>query len=98
MALNATPAPDAPAINAAQCPLCSQPNQCAMEQARLSGQTLTHPCWCTNTDFSAALLASVPAPAQRLSCICVACTVRSGNGSGSGSGNGTSASVVAPHA
>lgn len=75
MALNATPVPDAPAINAAQCPLCKQPNQCAMEQARLSGQALPGPCWCTHTGFSAALLASVPLAAQQRACICAACAV-----------------------
>jgi hypothetical protein len=30
-------------------------------------------CWCTRLDFSAELLARVPAEAQRLACICPAC-------------------------
>ena len=74
-------------FNAAQCPLCKQPNQCAMEQARLSGQALTHPCWCTSARFSAELLASVPAAAQRLSCICAACAA----------GRNSPTPVMAPH-
>jgi hypothetical protein len=31
------------------------------------------PCWCTRVDFSADLLARVPAPAQGQACICAAC-------------------------
>jgi hypothetical protein len=54
------------------CPLCGRTNQCAMEVERATGQAQP-PCWCTQVDFSAELLARVPAPAQRLSCICAAC-------------------------
>jgi hypothetical protein len=43
-----------------------------MEVERATGQAQP-PCWCTQVDFSAELLARVPAPAQRLSCICAAC-------------------------
>jgi hypothetical protein len=34
-------------------------------------------CWCTRLDFSAELLARVPAEAQRRACLCPACA-RSG--------------------
>lgn len=54
------------------CPLCGQPNQCAMEVERLTGEKQP-PCWCTQVDFSAELLARVPASQQRLACICAAC-------------------------
>lgn len=54
------------------CPLCGRTNQCAMEAARTAGQPQPA-CWCTKLDFSADLLARVPARAQRLACICPAC-------------------------
>lgn len=31
------------------------------------------PCWCTQVDFGADLLARVPPDAQRKACICEAC-------------------------
>jgi hypothetical protein len=43
-----------------------------METARETGAA-PQPCWCTQVDFSAELLARVPADAQRLACICPAC-------------------------
>lgn len=43
-----------------------------MEVQRATG-TPQPPCWCTQVDFGADLLARVPAEAQRLSCICPAC-------------------------
>ncbi|MEJ5992008.1 cysteine-rich CWC family protein [Ramlibacter sp. PS3R-8] len=54
------------------CPLCGQPNRCAMEVQRATGEAQP-PCWCTQLDFTADLLARVPAQAQRLACICAAC-------------------------
>lgn len=54
------------------CPLCGQPNRCAMEAARASGQPQP-PCWCTTARFPPELLARVPEPARRLACICPAC-------------------------
>lgn len=67
-----TPSTPDPAL----CPLCGQPNRCAMELARETG-VQQGPCWCTQVDFDAGLLARVPQPAQRLACICAACA--SGN-------------------
>ena len=55
-----------------KCPLCGKPNQCAMEIARESGVD-AGPCWCVNVDFSADLLAKLPADAQNKACICKAC-------------------------
>jgi hypothetical protein len=46
-----------------------------MERARTSGEAQP-PCWCTQVDFSAELLARVPAQAQGLACICPACARR----------------------
>ena len=53
-------------------PLCGKLNQCAMEIARETGEN-TGPCWCVNVDFSADLLALLPAEAQNKACICKAC-------------------------
>ncbi|HET8746582.1 MAG TPA: cysteine-rich CWC family protein [Ramlibacter sp.] len=54
------------------CPLCGQPNRCAMELERETG--VRQPaCWCTQVDFGAELLARVPPEAQRRACICPAC-------------------------
>ena len=64
------------APQASLCPLCGQPNRCAMEVERETG-VVQGPCWCTRVDFSAELLARVPPQAQRLACICSACA-RSG--------------------
>ncbi|MBA4255733.1 MAG: hypothetical protein C0445_07655 [Polaromonas sp.] len=63
------PAPPDPGC----CPVCGQPNQCAMELARQTGAASTEPCWCTQVNFSAELLARVPAQAQGLACICARC-------------------------
>jgi hypothetical protein len=43
-----------------------------MELERATG-VAQGPCWCTQVDFAAELLESVPASAQRLACICPAC-------------------------
>lgn len=70
--MHATP-PTLTAIDPALCPLCGQANLCAMEQARASGTPATEPCWCTQIDFGADLLARVPEAARRVSCICAVC-------------------------
>jgi hypothetical protein len=62
----------APAVDPCRCPLCGQPNACANEQARVSGEAQPA-CWCTAVHFSPGLLARVPAEAQRRACICAAC-------------------------
>jgi hypothetical protein len=58
--------------DAAHCPVCGKPNQCAMEVERSSGQKQP-PCWCTQVDFSAALLAQIPAESKGLACVCSDC-------------------------
>jgi hypothetical protein len=58
-----------------RCPLCGQPNACANETARATGQAQP-PCWCTEVDFSAELLQRVPAELQRKACICSACATK----------------------
>lgn len=61
-----------PAIATTRCPLCGGDNRCAMEVERETG-VKQGPCWCTQVDFSADLLARVPPEAQRKACICAAC-------------------------
>lgn len=63
-----TPPPPDPRL----CPLCGRTNQCAMEAERATGQPQP-PCWCTQVDFGADLLARLPTEAQGLACICPAC-------------------------
>ena len=64
-----------PAIDATLCPLCREPNRCALEIQRETG--VKQPaCWCTQLDFTAELLAEVPPEAENLSCICAACAGR----------------------
>lgn len=64
--------PATPPIDPGLCPLCGSPNRCAMEIERDTG-VKQGPCWCTQVDFSAGLLARVPAAAKNTACICAAC-------------------------
>ena len=59
-----------------RCPLCGQPNRCAMEIERETG-VKQGPCWCVSVDFTPALLARVPAEPQNQACICAACAATS---------------------
>jgi hypothetical protein len=59
-------------VDPCACPLCGQPNQCAMAAAKHSGQAVS-PCWCVQVSFSADLLARVPEAAQNKACICETC-------------------------
>lgn len=54
------------------CPLCGQPNRCAMEVERDTG-VKQPPCWCTQVDFSQELLGRVPPALRGTACICGAC-------------------------
>lgn len=63
-------------MDATHCPLCGQPNRCAMELEKDTG--VKQPaCWCTQVDFSAELLRALPVEAQGAACICAACAVKS---------------------
>lgn len=64
-----------PTADPTRCPICGQPNRCAMEVEREIG-VAQGPCWCTGVDFSTDLLARVPAAARRQSCICAACAAK----------------------
>jgi len=61
-----------PALNPQNCPLCGQPNQCAMEVERTTG-IQQPPCWCTQAQFTAELLNKIPETARGVACLCPAC-------------------------
>lgn len=54
------------------CPLCQQPNQCAMEVEQAIG-VKQPPCWCSQAKFEAALLSRIPEHARGKACLCNAC-------------------------
>jgi len=64
--------PKAPEIDPARCPLCGEPNRCAMEIERATGQK-QGPCWCVSATFSPELLERVPAAGAGQACICARC-------------------------
>lgn len=61
-----------PPYPADRCPLCGQPNACAMEIQKATGK-VPDTCWCVNMGFTPELLAQVPTEAQGKACICAAC-------------------------
>lgn len=61
-----------PANTPTRCPLCGQPNACAMEVERTTGIKQA-PCWCTHITFSETLLARIPEAQRGQACICAAC-------------------------
>jgi hypothetical protein len=72
-----TTAPSTPdAFCASLCPLCGQPNGCAMEQ-RQDAEATPVPCWCTTVTFTEELLQRIPAAARRKACVCLRCATRS---------------------
>ena len=62
-------------FDATSCPLCGQPNRCAMEIERASGEKQP-PCWCTQVDFNREVLELIPKEARGIACICRACATR----------------------
>ena len=65
-----------PALDPCHCPLCGQPNACAMATPN-TGAAASSPCWCTLVQFSADLLKQVPEAARNKACICAACVTAS---------------------
>ena len=64
------------AMDPCRCPLCGQPNACAMVSPE-GGAAPAGPCWCTRVHFSADLLQAVPEAARNQACICAACVAAS---------------------
>ena len=54
------------------CPICQQPNVCAMEKAKATG-TKPERCWCMDAVFTPAVMDQVPAAAKGKACICAKC-------------------------
>ena len=59
-------------VNPNICPVCGQPNQCAMEIAKATGNPADE-CWCASMVFSAEALSRVPPQALNKACICKKC-------------------------
>lgn len=57
-----------PAIDTSRCPLCGQPNQCA-----ISAGLPPESCWCMQTPVSQDALAQLPDEARGKACICPVC-------------------------
>ncbi|MFC1996399.1 cysteine-rich CWC family protein [Chloroflexota bacterium] len=56
------------ALDTAICPLCGEPNHCAMAaDANTSG------CWCESIIFPEELLEKIPENAVRKTCVCQKC-------------------------
>ncbi|MCA3010245.1 MAG: cysteine-rich CWC family protein [Phycisphaerales bacterium] len=58
-------------FDAAHCPLCGQPNACA-----LADRTATRSCsdcWCARTTIAPAVLARIPVAARGVACVCARC-------------------------
>ncbi|UCG11811.1 MAG: cysteine-rich CWC family protein [Deltaproteobacteria bacterium] len=58
-------------INRAKCPLCGEPNQCA-----LAADPTATECWCDSAAFPEELLAQIPDAAVRKICVCQKCLAK----------------------
>jgi hypothetical protein len=54
--------------NTAKCPLCGEPNQCALAADHNATE-----CWCESADFQEELVAQIPDEAVRKTCVCQKC-------------------------
>lgn len=55
-------------LNVARCPLCCEPNKCA-----LAADPDAAECWCDGEEFPDELLAQIPENAIRRTCVCQNC-------------------------
>ena len=59
---------DAPMSDEQKCPLCDQPNRCAMvEDESISA------CWCTSIRLTEDMLETTPAKDRGVRCVCATC-------------------------
>lgn len=66
--------------DALRCPICGEPNACALAAARGEGgaaQTVA-PCWCVGRSFAPALLARATARDGGRACVCRRCLEAAG--------------------
>jgi hypothetical protein len=60
------------AIDPTRCPLCDEPNACAMEVAKATGNKAER-CWCMDAVFTPVVMDQVPDEAKGKTCICAKC-------------------------
>jgi hypothetical protein len=58
-----------PAVDPALCPLCGEPNACALAQPGAAKAE----CWCASRRFDPELIARVPPERAGRACICSRC-------------------------
>ena len=56
-------------IDPTRCPICHEPNICAMEKAKASGTKPEH-YWCMDAVFTPAVMDLVPDQAKGKACVC----------------------------
>ena len=59
-------------IDPTRCPICQEPNVCAMEKAKATG-TKPERCWCMDAVFTPAVMDQVPDSAKGKACVCAKC-------------------------
>ena len=59
-------------IDPTRCPICHEPNVCAVEKAKLPG-TKPERCWCLDAVFTTDVMNKVPEVARGKACICAKC-------------------------
>ena len=59
-------------IDPSLCPVCKEPNACAIERARATGNNAER-CWCFDAVISEEVLDQVPDEAKGVSCVCAKC-------------------------
>jgi hypothetical protein len=60
-------------IDPTRCPICLEPNLCAMEKAK-AASTKPERCWCIDAVFTPEVMDQVPEAAKGKACICAKCT------------------------
>jgi hypothetical protein len=63
--------PEGTYLNIATCPLCGEPNQCAV-----AADPDATECWCESVVFPEELLAQIPDYAVRKTCVCQKCLIQ----------------------
>ena len=61
-------------VDPALCPLCGEPNACALAQAGAAQAE----CWCASRRFDPGLIARLPPESARRACICSRCQLAAG--------------------
>lgn len=59
-------------IDPTRCPICHEPNVCAMETAKATG-TKPQRCWCMDAVITPEVMDLVPDQAKGKACVCAKC-------------------------